>query len=255
MDVNEIVAQLHARLEHDTRVNHHLDRIAVRCDGDVVVLSGEVSTIAAKKLALEAVARLEGVDGIVDRLHVMPAEPMGDGAIADHLQRSLMGDTAFGFCEIRRSTGTSNTAARSEGPAQYPYIEFRVVDGVVTLDGEVPSLTHKRLAGVLAWWVPGARDVVNGLGVDPPEQDSDGEILDALRIVHEKDPFIDPAQIRASCSNAVVTLEGAVGSDEERAVAEADAWALFAVDDVINGIQVLTQPPRGARRSLGGARR
>jgi len=255
MDANEILAQLHASLEHDSRVNHHLDRISLQCDGDVVVLSGEVSTIAAKKLALEAVARAKSVAGIVDRLHVTPAEPMGDGAIADHLQRALMGDTAFGFCEIRRAASMPAAGARSAGPAQYPYIEFYVDGGVVTLDGEVPSLTHKRLAGVLAWWVPGARDVINGLGVEPPEQDSDDEILDALRIVHEKDPFIHAAQLRATCASAVVTLEGAVGSDAERAAAEADAWALFAVDDVVNNIQVLIRPSRRAGPSPGGARR
>ena len=35
-------------------------------------------------------------------------------------------------------------------------IEIEVKDGVVTLDGRVPGLASKRLAGVLAWWVPGA---------------------------------------------------------------------------------------------------
>jgi osmotically-inducible protein OsmY len=47
-----------------------------------------------------------------------------------------------------------------------------VVDGdVVTLNGQVPSLSHKRLAGVLAWWVPGVRDVVDGLAVEPTQSD------------------------------------------------------------------------------------
>jgi len=36
-------------------------------------------------------------------------------------------------------------------------IDIGVEDGVVTLDGDVP---------VLAWWAPGSRDVVKGLGVD-----------------------------------------------------------------------------------------
>ena len=36
-----------------------------------------------------------------------------------------------------------------------------VKDGIVTLNGEVPSLTHKCLAGVLAWWVPGTGDVIS----------------------------------------------------------------------------------------------
>jgi osmotically-inducible protein OsmY len=58
-------------------------------------------------------------------------------------------------------------------------IELRVENGVVTRAGEVPGLDYKRLAGLLAWWVPGSRDVINGLGVTPPEQDSDAAMTES----------------------------------------------------------------------------
>lgn len=103
----------------------------------------------------------------------------------------------------------------------------------MTLDGDVPSLTHKRLAGVMAWWVPGSRLVINGLGVDPAEQDND-----ALRTVLEKDPFIDPQQISIRTHNAVVTLSGLVFSQAGLDMAEFDAWYLFGVDQVINQITI-----------------
>ena len=61
-------------------------------------------------------------------------------------------------------------------------INVEVANGVVTLNGEVPSLTHKRLVGVLAWWVPGSRDVINGLEEVPPEQDNDDELIDAVHV-------------------------------------------------------------------------
>lgn len=236
MEAADIKSQLDATLEHDARVNHHLDNIEVAVDEDDVVLAGEVSTIAAKKLALEAVAGVPGVAGIVDRLHVQPAQPMTDGEIANHLQRALMGDSAFGFVEIHRASDGRGGATAGSGQ---PFIEFAVADGVVTLDGEVPSLTHKRLAGVFAWWVPGSRDVINGIAVDPPEEDRDSEVLDALRIVLEKDPYLDAMQIRASCENFRITLHGAVGSEEHKRLAESDAWALFAVDDVVNELEVV----------------
>ena len=75
-------------------------------------------------------------------------------------------------------------------------ITFTVEDGVVTLDGRVPSLSHKRLAGVLVWWVPGSRDVINGLEVSPIQEDNDDEVTDAIRLVLEKDPFINAGQIQ-----------------------------------------------------------
>jgi osmotically-inducible protein OsmY len=75
-----------------------------------------------------------------------------------------------------------------------------------------------RLAGVLAWWVPGCRDVGNSLGVVLAVDDND-----ALRLVLEIDPFIQSDQITASCRNYVVTLEGFIRTDEERRRAELEA--------------------------------
>lgn len=87
-----------------------------------------------------------------------------------------------------------------------------------------------RLAGVLAWWVPGSRDVVNGLGVEPPEEDNDDEVSDAVRLVLEKDPFVDATRIDVSTRDYVVTLEGLVPAVGEREMAEFDAWYVFGVD-------------------------
>ena len=91
----------------------------------------------------------------------------------------------------------------------------------------------------MAWWVPGSRDVINGLAVEPPEEDTDAEILDALRVVLEKDPLLNATRIGASCNNSRITLQGLVRTAAERSLAESDAWALFAVDAVVNDIQVL----------------
>lgn len=68
-----------------------------------------------------------------------------------------------------------------------------VSDGVVTLNGAVPSLTHKRLAGVLAWWVP--EEV-------PAQEDNDDEVTDAVRLTLEKDPFVDATKIRVTSQDA-----------------------------------------------------
>jgi osmotically-inducible protein OsmY len=114
-----------------------------------------------------------------------------------------------------------------------------VVDGgVVTLDGQVPSLSHKRLAGVLAWWVPGSRDVINGLGVEPTQEDNNDEITDAVRLVFEKDRFVPAEQIRVHTQGRVVTLEGVVPSDSIREMAEFDAWYVFGVNRVSNRLAV-----------------
>src|SRR5512132_47851 len=73
-------------------------------------------------------------------------------------------------------------------PGARGQIDIEVEHGVVTLNGSLPSLAAKRLAGVLAWWVPGVRDVVNGIAVDPPEEDAPIQIEEAVRIALDKDP-------------------------------------------------------------------
>ena len=232
-----MVGTVHALLEHETRINLHRHPVGIGFVDGVVVLEGEVENIAAKKLALRLAGAVDGVRGIVDRLRVVPSERKGDGAIRDSFCAFLLQEPELGTGRIRaRAKGRVETLR--DVPDASGEIEVAVEDGVITLEGAVLSLTHKRVAGVLAWWTPGCRDVVNSLDIAPPEEDNDAEVVDALRLVLEMDPLVEAGQITASCRNYVVTLRGCVRTREERRQAELDAWALFAVDDVINEIEV-----------------
>jgi len=111
---------------------------------------------------------------------------------------------------------------------------MEVRDGVVTLNGQVPSLSHKRLAGVLAWWVPGTREVINGLEDVPPEADNDDELIDAVRLVLEKDPFVNASKIRVSAKDWVITLDGLVPTEAMKQMAERDTGYVLDVKSVVN---------------------
>ncbi len=226
-----------AKLEFDPRVNLHHHPITLGYEAEAIVLEGEVDSIATKKRALELAAGLEGPRRVVDRLRIAPGQRRGDGAIKDSVCASLLGRVEFRSCSLRAHVGE-----KVDTVAQVPNAEGEfdvwVADGVVTLDGRVPSLSHKRLAGVLAWWAPGCRDVVNSLEVFPPEEDNDAEVLDALRLALEIDPVVQAEQITATCERYHVVLYGYVRNEEERRQVERDAWALFAVDDVTNEIEV-----------------
>ncbi len=202
-----------------------------------LTLEGEVSNVAAKKLALERAAALPEVAGIVDRLRVAPATPMGDGEIADHLRDALLQEPALADCGLRLRRGVHEEIARQPARAAGE-MAVVVADGIVTLNGELPSLARKRIAGVLAWWVPGSRDVINGIAVTPEEEDSDEEIAEAVRVALEKDPFVDAGQIRVGVRRAVVRLTGLVPTGSEREMAEFDAWYVFGVDKVVNDLAV-----------------
>jgi len=236
-DNRDLELTVRAALRSEPRLDLHRYPISIDVDGDTVTLEGEVANVAAKKLALERAAARPGVAGIVDRLRVVPAQSMRDHAVRDHIRDALVQEPAFADCAITLIDGDRREEAhRPDGAAGY--VEVSVEDGVVVLNGELPSLARKRLAGVLAWWVPGSRDVVNGIAVVPDESDSDDAIADAVVLVLEKDPFVDAGQIRVGVRHAVVALTGAVPTETEREMAEFDAWYVFGVDAVDNRIEV-----------------
>ncbi len=235
---NDMAERVRASLGKDSRIGAGTHPLFLAFSDGILVMQGMLGSVAAKKLALEQAARLEGVVGILDRLRVAPAELAADGDIARHLGDSFLQEDAFrdftiGGSEARKPPVALRSPGRPSGS-----LEFSVADGVVTLNGTVPGLDHKRLAGVLAWWSPGSQDVINGIAVEPPEEDGDGAVADALRLILEKDPLVTAGQIRIAVSEGTVFLSGLASSEAERDMAENDAWCIFGVDDVVNTIVV-----------------
>lgn len=236
-DELELLEKVRSALHSEPRVRPTAGPIHLAWAGGDLLMQGEVDHIAGKKLALEAAARIPGVDGIIDRLRVRPATPMGDGDIRDKVRDALLEETTLASCTIRVWDQGQLKTVR-ELPDDTGAISVSVEDGVVTLDGDVTGAGQKRVAGVLAWWVPGSRDVVNGVGVTPPEADSEAAVTDAVTQVLEMDPFVNAESIRVFTRQGVVTLDGAVPREAERKLAEDDAWYVFGVDKVVNRLGV-----------------
>jgi osmotically-inducible protein OsmY len=151
----------------------------------------------------------------------------------------MIEEPAFERLEIRELVGEQSQLMRGAPQGERGNIDIEVRDGIVTLNGSIPGLTSKRLAGVMAWWVPGVRDVVNGMEVDPPEEDNPDMIEEAVRVALEKDPLINASQIRVGVRKTTVRLTGAVTANAEREAADRDAWCILGVDNVLNEIEVL----------------
>jgi osmotically-inducible protein OsmY len=238
-----ITRRIHGLLERERRINLHRFPIHISNADGVAVLEGEVGDIAAKKLALELASSVPGVRGVVDRLRVAPgARPgegrRGDGEIRDSLARRFLEQPEFRNCTLRTHTNERDEMLREANGDGVGDIEVSVTDGVIVLEGRVISQPHRLFAGVLAWWTPGRRDVVNALAVAPAYDERDDEVAEALRLVLEADPEIDAALVRPLCRQWVVTLEGNVPTEEQKRRAEMDAWYLSGVDKVINNLQV-----------------
>ena len=233
-----ILDRIRAALEKEIRVNLYRYPIKLAFASDDIVLSGEVADVAAKKIALEVAATVAPAVGLVDWLRVTPAQSMSDADLRDHLIKILLDEPALERCLLHSRLPQQLQTHRDGIAEPNGTIVVEVRDGVVTLNGEVPSLSHKRLAGVLAWWVPGCRDVINGLVEVPEQQDNDDELTDAVRLALEKDLFINNTKIQVSSKNGVVTLDGLIPNETMQRIAEHDAWIVFGVRDVVNKIHI-----------------
>lgn len=233
-----MLKQVKATIGHDTHLDVRRWPIGIALRDGVVQLAGELPEIAAKKSALRAAAGLAGVATVVDGLRVGPPNGHGAAALRDAVCKRLLEIIDFRNCTLRAWVKGRPETLRDAGRDACGHIDVSADDGVVTLEGEVLSLSHRRLAGVAAWWAHGCRDVVNALAVVPPEDDNDDELVDALRLVLELDPTVHADRITATARDGVITLGGIVASAAERRRAEMDAWYLDGVIGVENRIDV-----------------
>lgn len=234
----DIGEQALTAIRSEPRIGPHFkpDTLDIDRDG-VATIEAEVDNVAIKRLVLERLAATPGVGAIIDRVRVTPASAMSDDGILDHLRKAYYQEPAFRQLAIKEREKGETKLVRAGLPGFRGEIEIEVADGVVILNGSVPSLAAKRLAGVLAWWIPGSRDVVNGIAVDPPEEDGPIRIEEAVRIALDKDRLVDASQIRIGVRQRTVRLTGWAPSEACRDAAEWDAWYVFGVDDVINEIE------------------
>jgi osmotically-inducible protein OsmY len=238
MEKEAVRRQVHAALERESRINLHRHPVRIEAADGAVTLEGEVADIAAKKLALQLAGAVGGVREVDDRLRVAPGDRRGDGAVRDSAARLLLQQPELRNCGIElRNNGKSEVLRRVDGDAA-GQIRIAVTDGVIVLEGDVISQSHRRFAGAVAWWTPGRRDVVNALEVRPAYEDRDDEVSEVLRLVLEADPELDAAQIRPNCNGKVVFLDGSVPNEQQKRRAELDAWSLVAIRSVVNRLQV-----------------
>ena len=238
MQTDAVRKQVHAALEREHRINLHRHPVKIESADGTVTLEGEVADVAAKRLALQLAASVQGVSNVVDRLRVAPGERRGDGAVRDSAARLLLEQPELRGCSLNVRTNERIEVLRRVTDDPAGEIQLSVTDGVVVLEGTVISQSHRRFAGALAWWIPGRRDVINALEVRPAYEDRDDEISEVMRLVLEADPEIDADQIRTNCNGKVVFLDGAVPSEQQKRRAELDAWSLLSIRGVVNRLDV-----------------
>jgi hypothetical protein len=238
---DRILRQIGSAFESDGRFELRLYPIRVAFAGDELVLEGEAKDIRAKKLALAITTWLSDDVPVVNHLRVKPTERLSDLVIRGHLIKLLIEEPELKHCLIHSRLPNLLESHRKSIAQPSGSIVADVADGIVTLNGEVTSLAQKRLAGVLAWWAPGCRDVVNGLETVPAQKDSDDEVSCAVRLALEKDPLVNAAKIRIKTTDYVVTLAGPIPNQAMKLSAERDSWSVEGVKYVINRLDLISE--------------
>jgi hyperosmotically inducible protein len=124
------------------------DNIAFRLDGYRVTLLGQVVDPSLKDEAENVVKKIEGVEGVENRIEVLKVSPEDD-----RVRRDV-------FTAIYKYGPLQHYGVGSNRP-----IHIIVRSGHVTLEGAVDRQSDKDMAGMRANGVPGVFSVENNLAV------------------------------------------------------------------------------------------
>jgi hyperosmotically inducible protein len=156
--VADPVRSLPSRTSLEERVRHELvtlpyygvfDNLAFQVNGGTVTLYGQVVQPTTKSDAARRVARLAGVNRVVNKIDVLPLSPFDD-SLRRRTYRAVFGTAGLS----RYAMGTN------------PSIHIVVDHGRVTLEGVVSNSTDAQLAYMAARSVPGAFSVTNNLQIE-----------------------------------------------------------------------------------------
>ncbi len=125
----------------------------------------------------------------------------------------------------------------------FDYFALGVKDGVVTVEGQDRTGVGRDEALADIANMPGVKDVIDNVSIEPVSLFDDGLRLRALRVIYSDSVLskyaIDPARpIRIIVTNGHVTLYGSVDSKMDKEIADIKANQLFGAFSVDNKLEV-----------------
>lgn len=189
-------------------------KIGVAVTKGVVTLTGEVDSYAEKYKAERAVERVVGVSGIVNEIKVDLRHERTDTDIATDAAEALRNNTFVPADQVR----------------------VIVVNGWITLKGEVAYEFQRRAAEQAVRLLRGVRGVSNLISVEPTVEPKN--VKQEIEKTFQRQAMLGARNISVEVSGDEVILRGTVHSWLERREAEKAAWAAPGVRSVKNYITV-----------------
>jgi hyperosmotically inducible periplasmic protein len=197
--------------------------VKAKVEDGIVTLTGTVDLYQGKLDAAKAARKTAGAQGVRNLIEVAgPNVP--DAQLEQKLARKLR------YVRV----GYDNT---------FDYFALGVKDGVVTVEGQDRTGVGRDEAMADIANMPGVKDVVDSISVEPVSQFDDGLRLRAMRVIYRDSVLskyaMDPARpIRIIVANGHVTLYGSVDSKMDKDIAGIRANQLFGAFTVENKLVV-----------------
>lgn len=228
-----LLAQTSAASRYDNRISstmteklaskNQFSNVRSSVEDGIVTLTGTVDLYQRKLDAAKTARKTANVQGVRNLITVAgPNVP--DAQLEEKLARKLR------FVRV----GYDNT---------FDYFALGIKDGVVTVEGQDRTgVGRDEALGEIAN-MPGVKDVIDRISIEPVSIFDDGLRLRALRTIYGDSVLskyaIDPARpIRIIVTNGHVTLYGSVDSTMDKQIAGIRANQLFGAFSVDNELQV-----------------
>jgi osmotically-inducible protein OsmY len=228
-----LVAQTPAAARYDNQIQttvtqklaskSQFENVKANVEDGIVTLTGTVDLYQRKLDAAKLARKTANAQGVRNLLSVAgPNVP--DAQLEQKLAKQLR------YVRV----GYDNT---------FDYFALGVKDGVVTVEGQDRTGVGRDEALADIANMPGVKDVVDNVSVEPVSQFDDGLRVRAMRAIYRDSVLskyaMDPARpIRIIVANGHVTLYGSVDSSMDKTIAGLKANQLFGAFSVENKLQV-----------------
>jgi hyperosmotically inducible protein len=220
-------SQIQTAVTHKLAAKKQFHDVQSSVEDGIVTLTGTVDLYQRKLDAAKLARKTASVQG-VRNLITVAGPNVSDEQLEQKLARQL-------------------TYVRNGYDSTFDYFALGVKDGVVTVEGEDRTGVGRDEAMADIANMPGVKDVISNISVEPVSQMDDGLRLRTARAIY-RDPAlskyaIDPARpIRIIVDNGHVTLYGVVDSTMDKTVAGLRANQIFGAFTVENKLVVKGSP-------------
>lgn len=210
-------------VSHKLAAKSQFREVRVNVEDGIVTLSGTVDLYQRKLDAAKVARKTTSVQGVRNLITV--AGPMVPDA------------------QLEEKLATKLRYVREGYDSTFDYFALGVKDGVVTVEGQDRTGVGRDEALADIANMPGVKDVVDNITLEPVSIFDDGLRVRALRAIY-RDPVLnkyalDPARpIRIVVANGHVTLYGSVDSPMDKNIAGIRANQIFGAFTVDNKLVV-----------------